>query len=142
MYEIKTYAAPTKYVPDYRDNRQCQKSKKPFFWVEVQPCNSAEFEEVQNAGGAPGEGMDMDIVRNRCLSVHGFRIKSSDGSVTVPKTGADLLNGVRSQMYATDFARLVADIAGAILDHSRLSAGELVSSDSSPDSQQPATKTP
>ena len=132
-FELRTYASPVDYVPDFLDNRERWKKGSDFFYVQIQPVNDSEFQLIKQGakGSEDASDLDLSIIEKRVIAVHGLEIKSNDGSVLIPKCGADLLNGVRKQLDTNLFSKLVSDLVIAALRHSELSKGELKGSNSS-----------
>lgn len=135
MFEIHTYAAATKFVPDFRDNRERWKDGREFFYSEVLPLNDAEFDQVQKAhqGADDPKAADHKVLETRVTALVNLKITCNDGEVLVPKNGAELLKA-RSKLDTATFTDLSTKLVRACVNHSVLSAGELKGSGSSSES--------
>lgn len=145
MFEVFSYAAATKYVPDWLDNRKRWQAGKDFFYVEILPVNDSEYQDLVVAAKAPeGEllqqgGQDLGIVKKRVTGVFNLRIRCNDETVLQPKNGKELVEQLRPRLDTERFSKLRLDLAKACLFHSVLAAGELKGSGSSSGSPGPET---
>lgn len=135
MFEVRTYAGTTKYVPEWLGNREAWKKNQPFFYVDVLPLNDTEFQSVHQAakGTDDAQAQDFKIIETRIPAIYDLQFTGNNGTVLTPKKGADLLNGVRENLDNTRFVDLCRELVLAAIKHSVLSEGELKGSSSSPE---------
>jgi hypothetical protein len=133
--EVKLYAEDlTRYVPDFRDNRERAEDGRKFFWVDLMPLSGRDLNKATGIElrGTRGGGRDIikrsERVVKRILSTYvptvgGLRLETAPGEYVEPKTGKEL-HDLLMGGYA-GFGDIIDEIYDALKDRSRAEEGDL-----------------